>query len=89
MGPLGRCRDVQLKLWYTFAAGRHAERTIIALHSQLGRVLTSREAAIALGCASSDNLAKCLHDGQVCCPSYSNEHSSECIQAFPKPVSVH
>lgn len=75
-------RDIQLKLWYIFSAGRCAEKTIIALHSQLGRVPTSREAATVLGYATPDSLAKCLHDGQVC----SQLHSVKSKGAFLNAV---
>ena len=77
-------RDIQLKLWYIFSAGRCAEKTIIALHSQLGRVPTSREAATVLGFATPDSLAKCLHDGQVCSQSYCEEYKLN--RAFVKPL---
>lgn len=57
---------MQLELWHIYSAGRSAEQIIVALHSQLGRVPTGMEAATALGFVSPDDLAKCLHDGQVC-----------------------
>lgn len=59
------CRDKQLELWHKFAAGRDAEKGIVAMHTHLGHVPSGRLAATALGLDTSVNLAKCLQDGQV------------------------